>query len=75
MPIVLLFLAVQLARAQDTFSGVERIVAIGDVHGDYDAFVSLLRDTGIIDQKSRWTGGKNHLVQTGDVLDRGLDSR
>ena len=76
MPILLLFsLAVQLAYAQDIFTGVERIVAIGDVHGDYDAFVSLLRDTGIIDQKSRWTGGKSHLVQTGDVLDRGPDSR
>jgi hypothetical protein len=53
----------------------ERIVAVGDVHGDYDQFVRLLRAVGVIDQKDRWSGGKTHLVQTGDVLDRGPDSR
>lgn len=53
----------------------ERIVAVGDVHGDYDQFVRLLRAAGVIDQKDRWSGGKTHLVQTGDLLDRGPDSR
>lgn len=75
MPFLIFLLAVQLAFAQDTFSGVARVVAVGDVHGDYGAFVSVLRDAGVIDQKSRWSGGKTHLVQTGDVVDRGPDSR
>lgn len=70
-----LLLAVPLALAQDTFSGVDRVVAIGDVHGDYQAFLGILRDAAIIDQKSRWIGGKTHLVQTGDLLDRGPESR
>ena len=51
------------------------MVAVGDVHGDYAEFVSVLRSAGLIDEKGRWTGGKAHLVQTGDVLDRGADSR
>ena len=69
------FASAQFAQAQDTFNGVERIVAVGDVHGDFGAFVSVLRDAGVIDAKNKWIGGKTHLVQTGDVLDRGPDSR
>jgi len=57
------------------FDRVERIVAVGDVHGAYDAFVGILRTAGLIDERQRWTGGKTHLVQTGDVVDRGPDSR
>ena len=64
-----------LAATKDTWSGVERIVAVGDVHGDYGQFVRVLRAAGIIDQKNRWIGGKTHLVQTGDVPHRGADSR
>lgn len=62
-------------QGQDTWTGVERIVAVGDVHGDYAGFVAVLRMTGVIDGENRWTGGRTHLVQTGDVLDRGPDSR
>jgi hypothetical protein len=53
----------------------ERIVAIGDVHGAYDRFIALLRAAGLIDARQRWTGGRAVLVQTGDVVDRGPDSR
>jgi hypothetical protein len=74
--IVFAFLLFAVAQAaDDTWSGVERIVAIGDLHGDYDAFISVLRSTGLIDEKDKWTGGKTHLVLTGDVPDRGPDSR
>ena len=37
--------------AQDTWSGVERVIALGDVHGDYQQFVTLLRAAGVIDQQ------------------------
>ena len=60
---------------QDEWSGVQRIVAIGDIHGDYEQFITLLRDSGLIDQRNRWIGGKAHLVQLGDVPDRGSDTR
>ena len=75
LALFLLALAAVPALAQDTFKGVQRIVAIGDVHGDYDQFVSLLRSAELIDNRNRWTGGRAHLVQTGDVLDRGPASR
>lgn len=61
--------------APDTWTGVARVVAIGDIHGDYESFVAVLRSAGLIDQNGNWTGGKTHLVQTGDVVDRGPDVR
>jgi len=54
---------------------VERIVAVGDVHGDYGRFVKTLRAADVIDEKDNWIAGKARLVQIGDVLDRGPDSR
>ncbi|WP_407653773.1 metallophosphoesterase [Archangium lipolyticum] len=59
----------------DTFSGVERVVAVGDVHGDVDALKEALRLAGLLDDKGRWSGGKTHLVQTGDIPDRGEKTR
>jgi hypothetical protein len=56
------------------FDGVERVVAVGDVHGAYDRFLEILKASGIADNRGRWAGGKAHLVQLGDVVDRGADS-
>jgi hypothetical protein len=67
--------AVGVARSEDVWSGVERIVAVGDVHGDYEGLAEVLRSAGLIDSKDNWAGGKTHLVQLGDVPDRGPDSR
>jgi hypothetical protein len=53
----------------------DRVVAIGDVHGAYASFVDILKRAGLIDNRSRWSGGRTTLVQTGDVLHRGPDSR
>jgi hypothetical protein len=53
----------------------ERVVAIGDVHGAFDTFVAILREAGLVDGSRRWSGGRAVLVQTGDVLDRGPDSK
>jgi hypothetical protein len=57
------------------WDGIERVVAIGDVHGAYDRFVEILKVTGVIDNDLRWAGGRTHVVQLGDILDRGDDSR
>jgi len=57
------------------WTGVDKIVAVGDLHGDYDHFVLVLKGTGLIDDGLRWAGGKTHLVQTGDVMDRGPDAK
>jgi len=53
----------------------ERIVAVGDIHGAFDNFVAILRAAQVIDNRSRWNGRRTVLVQTGDILDRGPDSR
>lgn len=50
---------------------VKRIIAIGDVHGDYKATLLSLRKAGVIDNKNKWIGGSTVVVQLGDQLDRG----
>ena len=63
------------ARAQDdTWTDVERIVAVGDIHGDFEQAVRVLRAAKVIDEKHTWSAGKTHLVQIGDVPGRGRDS-
>jgi hypothetical protein len=61
--------------APDSFEGVERVVAVGDVHGDAEALADVLRMAGLIDTQGKWIGGKAHLVQTGDIADRGARTR
>lgn len=69
-------LAAQNAEAPPwSFEGVERVVAIGDVHGAYPELLIVLRGAGLIDGENRWTGGDAHLVSVGDLLDRGAESR
>ena len=60
--------------AQSEFSGVKRIVAVGDVHGDYDGFVEVLREAELINRRRNWIAGDTHLVQVGDLPDRGPDT-
>jgi len=55
--------------------GPQRIVAVGDVHGDLDGLVSILEEAGIADATGRWVGGGATLVQLGDLLDRGTRLR
>jgi len=70
-------LALADARQVDDFQweGVERIVAIGDIHGDYDNYMATLRLAGLVDEKGKWVAGNTHFVQTGDIPDRGPDTR
>jgi hypothetical protein len=51
-----------------------RIVAVGDLHGDYSAWLDIARNAGLIDRSGHWAGGRTTLVQLGDVLDREPDS-
>jgi hypothetical protein len=70
-----LFLASWLAFVPLGAAPPARIVAVGDVHGAGDAFVSILQRAGLINSERRWTGGTAVLVQTGDLLDRGTAVR
>ena len=70
-------LSLPLAATADDwqFSGVERIVAVSDIHGAYEPLVATLRNAGVLDADLGWAGGTAHLVIVGDILDRGPDSR
>src|SRR5688500_14236380 len=61
--------------AQVASTGVERVIAFADVHGAYGDLVKLLKAVGVVDGDLHWSGGRTHLVSTGDLLDRGKDSR
>ena len=69
-------LAFAEARQIDDYQweGVERIVAIGDIHGDYNNYMATLQAAGLVDRKGKWAGGKTHFVQVGDIPDRGPDT-
>lgn len=49
----------------------DRLVAIGDLHGDLHKSKEALRLANLIDSSDRWIGGATTVVQIGDVLDRG----
>ena len=72
--LLLLFTAVLVPGAVTAKPTPARIVAVGDLHGDYDAWEAIARASGMVDAKGRWTGGNTTLVQVGDVPDRGPDS-
>ena len=65
-----------LAQADEWhFSAVKRIVAVSDIHGAYDTMVATFQESGVIDDSLAWNGAETHLVITGDLLDRGPESR
>ena len=49
----------------------KKVIAIGDIHGDFDHLFTILYRLNIIDEDNNWTGGDTIIVQTGDVLDDG----
>ena len=55
----------------------QRLVCIGDVHGDFEALETFLSIADVYSKDSKenqeWTGGNTILVQCGDVLDRGTE--
>lgn len=55
-------------------TGGGRVVVVGDLHGDLEAYRDILAAAGLADRKGRWTGGGTTLVQMGDIADRGPES-
>jgi hypothetical protein len=53
------------------WTGVERLVVIGDVHGSYDKLLPLLKGTNLVDDDLIWIGRESHLLFLGDLIDRG----
>ena len=53
-------------------SGIERVVAIADVHVAYAELVGLLKSVGLVDEQLRWSACATHLA---DQSSLGVASR
>lgn len=53
------------------FKDVNKLVALSDIHGQYEIFFELLRNNGVVDENFKWIFGSGHLVINGDIFDRG----
>ena len=64
----------------------DKIIAIGDLHGDYLQLLSILKHAKLIEHKEnrqcinisdcniknwKWIGGNTYLIQMGDIFDSG----
>ncbi|KIR31231.1 serine-threonine protein phosphatase [Cryptococcus deuterogattii 2001/935-1] len=58
-------------READGAAYRQRLVAVGDLHGDIDNAKRVLQMARIIGGGSKWVAGTDILVQTGDIIDRG----
>jgi hypothetical protein len=52
-----------------------RLIAVGDLNGDDDGLAAMLRALRVTDAHDRWIGEDVHLVQVGDVVNRGGGAR
>lgn len=48
---------------------VNRIIVIGDIHGDMDKLIECLKIAKLIDSRKNWIGGDTVVVQVGDQID------
>ena len=46
-----------------------KIIAIGDLHGDYQIFIKVLQMCNLINKNLDWIGKDTYVVQLGDTLD------
>ncbi len=56
-------------------TAADRLVVLGGVDGDAASLITLLKQTGLVDERLRWAGGTATLIQTGDLLGQGVPSR
>ena len=49
----------------------KRRMVVGDIHGELEGFIEIIKNAGLIDDECNWIGGSDILIQTGDVIDRG----
>ena len=60
-----------LENPKSVFEKVKRIIAIGDIHGDFNALIKALYVGKVINTEGKWIGNNTHLVQVGDLIDKG----
>lgn len=56
-------------RLETNFKKFKRIIAIGDIHGDFDVFLKTLLLGRIIDKNNNWIAEDTIVIQLGDQVD------
>lgn len=59
------------APAESHSNTYQRVIAIGDLHGDFEATLKAFQLAGLINHNQDWMAKHVLVVQTGDQLDRG----
>ena len=54
-----------------SYKNVDKIVALSDIHGQFDLAIEILKNNKVIDDQMNWSFGKGHFVIVGDIFDRG----
>lgn len=55
---------------KDVLPAVDRIIVIGDLHGDWNETIKSLKLANVINNRLNWIGGNTVVVQIGDQIDR-----
>jgi hypothetical protein len=63
----------KLCESPAVYPAANRILALSDIEGNFQALKIMLLGAGVIDEKFNWTFGDGHLVLLGDFFDRGLN--
>ena len=61
----------KLSNEKAEYNGVKKMLVISDIEGNFTALRKLLQANGVIDENFNWTFNKDHVVFTGDFVDRG----
>ncbi|MFC4699183.1 metallophosphoesterase [Glaciecola siphonariae] len=59
------------SRSKLVFEQPEKLLALSDIEGNFEAFTKLLIANNVIDRQFNWIYGRAHLILLGDMVDRG----
>src|SRR5437588_375363 len=62
-----------LCKEDLPMSASQRVLVIGDIHGELEKLVTVFRDAGLLDEALSWRGGSSTVWFMGDFFDRGPD--
>lgn len=52
-----------------TFKMPEKLLIIGDIHADFEAYCAILKNANLINEKLDWCGNQTFLLLIGDLVD------
>ena len=48
-----------------------KLVVLGDLHGDYDTLVAVLKENRVLDENNKWLEKTTKVISVGDTIGRG----